>query len=588
MKRDPAHILQISGDTIELDMNMDVRDFAQARLTPYIEEKGWIAIPEGSTPEDTAESDIDRKYRFEPWGFSETRDDEGFIRIVGHGFHGTTLLEILDTKAQADDGIQPADGATQAQFPPTDTIKAVQNVCDAIEAGILAGINIPQTGPAGTLVGNDGKILFLPETLFIRAAESRPQVDYSNLLGCWTNPGLEPVEALRFTEAVYAYRAVSGNLPFPLPYTERRHADYYDHNFIPLELAVSGVDTELAKAVNRNLSRQGAIRITKRNTKSVRVQRNGSPCVKIPAQLIQMAHTTPEDEAATAAAREIFSRKQEKRVRRIRFVRKHNTSLKVTALVILGIVCAIGVYLDERQDSYTPKGLTSRQLCETLYTGIDTLDVSILQSICKGRGTTALIDSISSFYVTTKVRESTERDTGTFPPAQWLYMNNDRFWIFGVTNLEIDGKPAEAGMLPYIRRDKPEQISSEDGRTLSTGDTVTHTARYYFVHNGGANLVSVDLCSDEITLEYRKDHWIITRVNRTSEHTELDLSEFKSEYAAALEQAGGSVVEAADTLRTNYSWLPDRDTILEAAATMYDRFTIPAAAQDLGIAVGME
>lgn len=554
MSKRRTEITSFSGTKLVLDMGMDARDFAQARLTPYMDEEGWIATQKNGSVD------------FVPWKFSGTQDDEGFVQITGEGFCGRTLLSILNSENTT---------------VTDESIDAVKNVIAAMEKAIENQIDLPNTGPAGTIISGDGKILFLPQTLFVRAAESRQQEDYSNTLGCWINPGLSAVEGVRFTEAIYAYYCIARKLPYPLPYTERRHEDYYDHNFVPLELVAPGVNPDLALVVNRNLSRQGAIRISKKNAKSVRVQNKTFPCKPVPFNLIAKPCPSQEEVQDTTNRYEQFAKKQEKRIKRIRFFRKNNTAIKISFAAAIVVVCIVVGAITRSQEDYTTKGMTSLQVCQALYTGMNNLDIPLLQAVCKGRKTTGFVDSMSTLYVTIKVRENTEHKIRSFVPSQWLYVNDPKYWMIGLTNLEINGNLVQANEIPHIKKEKPIAVTQEDGTTLSDGDTKVCTSSYCFINSSGTETIGVDYCQDTLTLEYKKDRWHVTSIKRNIESTETDLQSFLEQYNATLDKTEGDVLEAVKILKEQYNWLPSNAAMLTAADELYKQFELPAAKKAL-------
>ena len=557
MKREPTKLLTIEANNLILDMNMDNRDFAQARLIPFIEESGWRAIPE------ITEEGIET-FKFEAWNFSETSEKEGYIQIEGKTTCNTTLLSILESVPKN-----------------PEIINSVKNVCKAIQQGISNKIEIPQVGPEGTLLAEDGSILFLPETLFNRAAECRPQVEYSKLLGCWINPALSREEGLYFTESVYIYYALTEKLPYPLPYTDRRCEDYFDKNFIPIELIVPNINSTLAQIININLSRQGAIRIAKKNTASVRVQRNSIPSQPIPLEDIKEIESIKIEDEELRKKRENYEKQLNKTIKRARFIRKNNSLLKILAASFITLIIIILMTINGNQDKYTPKGLTSIELCEALYTGIQNMDITLLQEICHGRKMNSLIDSVSTFYVTTKVRESVERNGGTFTPAQWLYLDNTRYWLYGITNVQIDGKEASSDLYPEIRKAKPKPITEESGIQLKPGDIKTFTGNCYFVYSDGVENISIEKCTDIITIEYIENSWYVVDFSREYEESSILLKDFNTDYKAELENNNGAVMKSIADLKNKYEWLPTPAEMVVGATKLNSKLDLKQAQDDL-------
>ncbi|AEE16461.1 hypothetical protein [Treponema brennaborense] len=598
MKRQPADILLVSDSAIELDMNMDGRDFAQARLMPYLEEKGYVAVPQrrigvsaqgeasaqggvSAQDEASAQGGVSAQgeafaqggvsaqggtavphdfgtWSFTPWTFTQTHELDGYIRVTGSAFAGKPLLSLFDSGTDGECG------------------NAVRAVCSALEAAIAQHLPLPQTGPAGTLAAPDGTVLFLPQTLFIRAAESRPQVDYSTLAGCYLHPGLEYADALRFTEAVYAYRYVASALPYPLPYTDRRHEDYFDRNFIPLELAAPGADKELAAVVNGNLSCRAAARTQVKNKRTA--VKAPIPAKPVPAERIVKPNADAQTLLAAEKEKAAFSESLRTRIKRTRFIRKNASGLKIAAIAAAVTALAVAVFISDRQANPTAKGLSARQVCESLYTGMHTMNITQMQHMCSGSGTKTLLDTISGFYVTAKVRESMEQKSGTVTPEAWPYFKTETsFWIFGLTDFRIDGIPADTSVVPYAKKDKPVPVTEENGKPLQTGDTRTFNVTYYFVRNGGMDIFTAGLHRDTVTLTYKKNSWYVTDIRITEEEIPFETERFKTDYLKALEISDGYVPDAVESMRETYRWLPTQAELLRGAREIYARFNLQSA-----------
>ena len=220
-------------------MGMSQRDFAKARLLPFLEEEGFLVANSKLTS----------------WRFSEVIQLEETITIAGPGFQGVTLHQLLHGS-----GNRQKSGPTIALL----TKSLLAQVLEAMELVLRHTPGFQFAGPAQILLGRDESgqpsILFLPPILFRRAMESRLPQEQSQLAGCYINPLLEGEEAAAFSQSVYLYQFLARTrpiqeegLPFPELDPQRRLDDYRDQHFLPLELAVPGVNPPLAAAVNRNL-----------------------------------------------------------------------------------------------------------------------------------------------------------------------------------------------------------------------------------------------------------------------------------------------------------------------------------------------
>ncbi len=551
-------IIQNIDNSIILDTNIDTRGFAQAHLSSFIDEKGWLAKFNQSQND----------FTFEPWYFYGTQEAKnGSIQLIGKFQSGKTLLSIIEENEK------------NARI--NESLKTIQLVIGAMESALQKDIELPLSGPEGTIIADTGEILFLPQNLFERSAISRTLEEYSSILGCWINPGLDKKEGQLFTEAVYVYRVLSGKMPFANVSTEQRHEDYFDHNFVPIELLVPGINKKLAYIVNTNLNRQGAIRISKNKT-SVRVQDTTLRCKNIPTELITMNEDISEEEIQkTKLNCKKFIKKQNNHIRKIRFIRNHNTILKVATGILIVLALMTTVFISDKQKEYTSIGLTSSQTCNVLYTGIANLDIPLLQAVCKGKETDWLIDSISTLYVTQKMRQTHEQGIMAFTLAEWLYMNEDKFLFSGITNLYLNNQPISTNFYPYIRKDKPLPVTEENNVMLQKGDIKIFTSNYDYVNAKGDGIISIEKCTDNITVQYQKNTWKIISIERNSNVYQESLDKFQNAYKEALIKSEGSVKKAIKEIRSIYPWLPDQEELQKAAEEMFTRFGAISAAYDL-------
>ena len=539
MIKDSEKLVQLKDKKIILNMGMDSRAFAKSKLISYKGEKGWIYNPDSDSI-------------FSPWEFediidSSLEDSESTgIQIIGRGDYNYTFLDYINDE----------DISTQNK------ISVFKNVITGIEQAISQEINIDQTGPEGILISELGNILFLPPTLFLRGAETRNPEEFSKIYGMWVNTGLKIQDGLRFTESIYVYRLLVGKMPYPNTDMEQRHADYYDTNFLPIDLAVPGVNSILAEAVNGNLGIMGELYSSKK-TKTHKT--NLAECIPIPVELISIPNPTEEEITVAKEKKLDFEKKQDKRVTKARFLRKKDTSLKIVLISIIAIIVAAFIFYTDSLSKHTAQGLNSVEMVQAMYTGINELNVPLLQSLCKGSETSWLIDTISSHYVTISIREAVDYSGRTLPPTQWLYANNPRNGIFGITNLTLEENSSllVPNLYPPQKKQKPKPITSENGKELSAGDTLTYNVKYYFLRNSAPQILAVSKRNDVITLEYSKNSWYIVDVDIKEDYSQVDLSVFLKDYNEAISLAQGDKIKAINSLKEKYVWLPSNEELIK-------------------------
>lgn len=215
-------LLAVTPEGITIDTALSAREAGQAKLSQHQTEPGVIlSISDDGTVE------------YGTWRWTGSHEDIApgrkvySVYVDGEPFDGKPLLSIMD-EAEGEDNTVALEAREKFR-------KAVNALSCAVEDAAEKGVYLPDNGPLGTLVADDGRILLLPENIFIRALDSRSDRDASRFAGCWKNTALSSLDAWRFTLACYAYRYVSGRTAFPQQDSQIRAADYFDKNFIPLD-----------------------------------------------------------------------------------------------------------------------------------------------------------------------------------------------------------------------------------------------------------------------------------------------------------------------------------------------------------------
>ena len=112
------------------------------------------------------------------------------------------------------------------------------------------------------------------------------------------------------------------------------------------------------------------------------------------------------------------------------------------------------------------------------------------------------------------------------------------------------------------RNQFPEPLLKEGDVTLQDGSTSVHKVEYYVICTEGEEVdFTVQKCTDTFTLTFKKNCWVISDMQSTNEMIPVDCEEFKNAYFDAVRKADGDVIKATDSLRTKYSWLPEKDAM---------------------------
>lgn len=558
-------IVRIEGGKLWLSSSLDQDAFGRTNLALSIEEKGK-----------TAEFD-DKNVKFSDFSFTAVEEDKnGSVYFTSPLENAETFLEILNSE-NFDDKKK----------------NAVKKLILALTEAYENKIDLKISGAEGILF-SDGKIIFLPAELFAQCvSNSRNGENFKYIY-----KGLEDSEQVLFFRSVAAYKALTGNLPFEEDDLTKRQTDIADEKFIPLELYLPDLDKTLSAAIDAGLKirseqkhssgrREFSDAKEEKKRKDILAAAEKFDAEKFDEELQRAAGLlrsarndgkeprkddgTSRNDAELEAKRKSFLKKQNAKVASKRFFRRNrNALLALLAFAVFAFWMASG-FVRENRLLATTKGLNSTQAAALMYSFIHRADVPNLQEVAKGKYTKDLIFKVAGFYVTAKQREEQNAGDKSVTPGEWLfYKQNSSNWMYGITNLKIDGKPFPAESGYPKRKDKPLPIKEENGKILKRGDKASHSAEYYLVHQD-SNRIYAEKISETVTLSWKGKRWVATSVEGKSEPLSVSAKAFSDEYYALL-GGGKSIHDAAAQLRGKYEWLPDEADMRNDAKTLAEKY----------------
>ena len=275
--------------------------------------------------------------------------------------------------------------------------------------------------------------------------------------------------------------------------------------------------------------------------------------------------------------RKSFTKKKESFLSVKRFLRRNkNRILAGLAVIFVGGWWLSG-FLRQNAKLVTTVGLTSIQTTHALYSMIHQIDVPNLQEIIKGKETKDLFVKMSGFFVATKQRLELSPDNGTIPPEKWFfYKKTSKNWMFGITNLTIDGSPFIAQGEFAKRKDKSVPITQENGNPLKKGDEITHKAEYYFVQQTEAKIM-IEKTSDIVTLRWNGKKWNVVKIESKTKTENIKAKSFIEEYFANLEKTAENAEDSkirtvTEEMRSKYEWIPTKEDFRKAAEFLFKEY----------------
>ena len=489
---------------------------------------------------------------FTAYSFTENFTENDTVFFSGPAFEGTILGEHLGE------------------------CETVTFALEALSAAIEKNLDLSSVGAGGILVqktphaadGNRANVLFLPGNLFERSAVNLDEADFCENQGFYFYKGLSSRDALIFLRAAIAYRSLTGSFPFPKTDLLDRQVDIFDHCFLPLELCIQGVDKNLAQSIDAGLMIFGEDDCFEGNTRFVdekkkaeregiisRVQSFRPQSFAAEKSKIDSVNNMEESDDFKKA-RADFIKKRNRKIFFSRIYRRNKNFIRLSLVAAVVIVYGMYNFHKTNQNLATSIGLTSTETARALYTFISNADVPDLQEIVAGKKTKDLIVQVASFHVRSKERVGFNENGKIVPVAERLFYKPDsQYWMFGITNLKIDGSGASVLGEFKKRRDKPMPISEEDSVALSKNDEKTHRAEYFLVVND-ESFINVQRISEDVTLSWNGKKWLVTSIEGNSVPSRVKMKDFWNDFRDALQKTEGNVPLAAENIRPQYEWLP--------------------------------
>ena len=451
-------------------------------------------------------------------------------------------------------------------------LSATLAACTALTAAAKDGNQIPMVGAGGIMIDGN-KVLFAPESLYSYAANTLPAQETLLQHQGYLNETIKGLPALCFERAAIIYRLLTGRLPFTAADSISRNADIFDRKFLPLEYCINGIDSELASAVTNGLRLNSTAVNVPGKRKKGKTSEDLRPEADFPLEKLEEAFRLSQKQAEEGNDKAFeekvaaYLKSQTSKINTKRTIKRNSTTIAVIVAALVIVAVVIGNTIKTRGSDYTSIGLTSSQTISAYMNGVNEKDTMLLSDFGDGKSINSFSDTVSRIYVMHKQR-LTFGDNGFGYPANWLFYITDdakyeRSGVYGVTNLKIDGKPAEHVAKLYKKNEKPEPLTQEGGITLVKGSTSVHKIEYYMIYTEGEEVdYMVDKISATVTLSWKKNRWVITDIEENKKQgLGVDCNKFKADYFSELKKSGGEVIPAVDALRSKYEWLPEKEAM---------------------------
>ena len=568
------NIVQITADSLTLSSGLSQDSFAKTHLIDLLAKKSLLVHLENGS------------FSSEEYSFTGTKANESGITLFeGKTTGGKTLSDLL---------------ALPAHERTEEDLFALASFSRAVDFLLRQEEIIEPVGAGGIVVHTDknartADILFLNAEVFEVCAQNHKE-NYADLQGKYLYKGLDSRSGLIFTRTIAAYRALTNHFPFENGDTSRRQEDIFDSNFIPLELWDSSIEKHFAESIHAalRLTQKQEILAGKRTISDAKSEQRRKHLLEqaqefdsrvFEKEIARISHRkTDEDseESALLAERRAEFLKKTARVLAVkRCIRRNKNRLLAAATAVFVISWFVSGVLRSNAQLVTTLGLTSTETTAVMYTMIHQADIPNLQEILKSKETKDLLVKMSGLYVSARQRLETSPENGTLSPEKWFfYKKESKSWMFGITQLLIDGKPFQTENTYALKKEKPAALLQENEKTLKKGDEVTHSAQYYFVRQQESVFI-IEKMRDTVTLRWNGKEWHVVKVEGSAKTERIKAKDFIDEYYTLIEEekesesqekSQSSVRNAIKKLSSKYSWLPTEEDLRTAAIFLRDEY----------------
>jgi hypothetical protein len=416
-------IVELDGRTaLGFDTGLDSRAFAQAKLARLITEPGLIVRP----------GQAEGPHRIELWkasGVLERSDSSGKPTMVVWGplFEGDRLDLLINENSEQD--------------------KVLAAVCAWIQAMLALGENdlVGDLGdplaaapwPCAAVIAQEGGNESPPSPAVFFAPPGLTRLCIMSAAEQYVHPDLDGMKGAAFTAAAMLYRIFSGTPPFPATDESLLHQDMREDNFLPIRLAVPGLDARLAALIQEALELPHG-NGTKLLNGIIAVLQPGGQTVSAASLVHPLSE---ENRLLLEKEKAQFQKKKTASVKTRRFVTR-NSALLLTCLAafIAAVLVAVSV-AQSRSRLPSTAGMKPIQVIESYYNAFGELDHQMMEAcVTRGAGKDD-INMVINLFVISKTRQAYElkKSSPIISARDWQQgaeIDSD-MQVFGVTDLRI-------------------------------------------------------------------------------------------------------------------------------------------------------
>ncbi len=478
----PFFLIEYEGrEVLALDTGLAPGSFAQAKFGSLLADHGALFHADGS---------------WTPWVPEGTLEHAGTVAIFGPAFTG--------------------DPPGAAALPSSSGERDTGRFWQLYRRWLALQPRINEAGrqlelarsPWACLVNRaSGEALVLPQNPFHRAMTAKGTVYEGQEI--WEHPGLRDDRGVVFTAALLAYRILTGTNPWQAKDGETLRQRMRDTPPLPARFAHPGLLPELAALLDAAL--QGPAPESKKAGTAREVMR---PDLESFSKAVlssewsspERLYRSPDEETVskTLAERTRFERERNALESRKIFFRRHTKTLVIGSLAAL-LLGFFGYDMAKTaRERPNTLGLEPAAVVDMYYSAFTPLDHERMEGCLAKGAPKADVTATMNYFVISRMRQGNERIIVRNDPQPVLDEGRvPAGFIFGTTEIAVE----ELSKDEQVARYRVQYKLWFPGETAMPGEGVTPD------ETPAQNEKRIDV----VTLEFRKDRWLITAIDRTKE-----------------------------------------------------------------------
>jgi len=466
------------------DTGLDSRAFARAKFAQFITEPGLIvSLDEANSSGNFWKASGVVEY-------SEAETVEATMVVWGPPFNGERLDLLLHDNEKREAALV-----------------AIRLWIQAVLAlGKEPPIGAPPLWPCAALIGGSqqNEIFFAPPSLAWHCLMTKESNQINNR---YVQPDLNGMNAAAFTAAAMLYQVFAGSPAFPAVDEITLHEDMREGNFLPIRLAVPGLDERLAAliqdALGQNVKKGGLPNGTRLLEGFLAILQPDLPA-PIPSFVRPLAEA---DKLSIEKEKNQYLKTTNASVNTRRFV-KRNAAILLGSFAAVVIALLIANSIIRNRSALSTAGMEPVQVVESYYNSFGALDHQRMDAcVYKGVGKDD-INLVMNLYIFSKVRQAYEMNARPLiiSASDWLERGGGQvnLQVFGVTDLQIAKNSEARYRVDYTLWVPDEAVDRPETEQNAAREAVEFPPPQAFRY------------TDFVTLVQKKGNWRISEIQRVS------------------------------------------------------------------------